>query len=66
MDLHMVYLNKECKSAIAGLGANVTEGAVKGVRKCLGEIIEVSTNFDGKSGVHHDSGHTLLEVIRGI
>lgn len=50
-------INKKCKSAIARLGANATEEAVRRVGKCLGEIIEVSTNFDERSGVHHDSGH---------
>ena len=57
MDLHMEHLNKECKSAIAGLGANVTEGAVKRVGKCLGEMMKVCTNFDEKTGVRHESGH---------
>ena len=35
MDLHMEHLNRECKASIAGLGANITEQAVKRVGKCL-------------------------------
>lgn len=41
---------KECKTAIAGLGANVTEQAVKRIRKCLGETAKISSNFDSQSG----------------
>ena len=37
MDLHMEHLNRECKASISGLGANITEQAVKRVGKCLGE-----------------------------
>ena len=34
-DLHMEHLNKACKTAIAGLGANVSEKSVHRVAKCL-------------------------------
>ena len=34
-DLHMKHLNKACKTAIAGLGANVSEKSVHRAAKCL-------------------------------
>ena len=57
MDLHMEHLNRDCKTAIAGLGANVTEQAVKRVGKCLGEMIKVTRNFDSQTGVPLESGY---------
>ena len=57
MDLHMEHLNRECKATISGLGANVTEQAVKRVGKCLGEIVKVTCNFDSQTGVNSESGY---------
>ena len=57
MDLHMEHLNRECKAAISGLGANVTEQAVKRVGKCLGEIVKVTSNFDSQTGVNCESAY---------
>ena len=57
MDLHMEHLNRDCKTAIARLGANVTEQAVKRVGKCLGEMIKVTRNFDSQTGVPLESGY---------
>ena len=53
----MEHLNRECKAAISGLGANVTEQAVKRVGKCLGEIVKVTSNFDSQTGVNCESAY---------
>ena len=34
-DLHMEHLNRECKTSIAGLGANITDAAIQRVGKSL-------------------------------
>lgn len=61
MDLLMEHLNPECNTAIAGLGATVTEQAVKRVDECLGEMITVMSNFDSHTGVPHESNTTWTE-----
>lgn len=42
MDLHLEHLNRQCKSSIAGLDANVTDCAVTRIGKCLGEMLKVA------------------------
>ena len=53
----MEHLNRECKAVISGLGANMTEQAVKRVGKCLGEIVKVTSNFDSQMGVNCESAY---------
>ena len=45
-DLHMEHLNRDCKTAIAGLGANITDKAVQRVGRCVGEMVNVTDNYD--------------------
>ena len=59
-DLHMEHLNRLCKSAISGMGSNVTEVSVQRVGraiKCLGDGM---VNFDKQHLIHEESGkHTV-------
>ena len=56
-DLHMEHLNRECKFALSGLGANITEHAVQRVGRC---IIPIFQNFDQENGVPPQSHyHTI-------
>ena len=45
-DLHMEHLNRECKTCLLALGANVTPKSVDRIGKCLGEIVKIIVNFD--------------------
>lgn len=45
-DLHMEHLNRMCKEAIKGLGANKTPKAITRIGKAIGPIHSVLNNFD--------------------
>lgn len=45
-DLHMEHLNKEAKQCIAGLGSNITDGAVTRVGKSIGLTVPILKRFD--------------------
>ncbi len=45
-DLHMEHLNRALKTAISGLGANVTQNSTARAGKCLRTVMEVCDNFD--------------------
>lgn len=55
-DLHMEHLNRECKTAIAGMGSNVTDAAIVRVGKAIGPLSETMTSFDKHYKVPSDSG----------
>ena len=55
-DLHMEHLNRELKTAISGLGANITKSSVSRSAKCLRTILEVCDNFDSANNVTKPSG----------
>ena len=58
-DLHMEHLNRECKNAISGLGANVTDNSIKRVGNCLGRLQSTLHQFDSVNGIKQESGsHT--------
>ena len=50
-DLHMDHLNRECKSALSGLGSNVTDHAVQRIGRCIGCTLPILQNFDLENGV---------------
>jgi len=54
-DLHMEHLNRELKTSILGLGANITEKSVTRSAKCLRTIVEVCDNFDNANDIHAQS-----------
>ena len=63
-DLHMEHLNRELKTAISGLGANVTKKSISRSAKCLRTVLEVCDNFDSANNVSKPSGkhsHASLE-----
>ena len=47
----MEHLNRALKTAMAGLGANVSMGSIARASKCLKVISDVAANFDNAAGV---------------
>ena len=45
-DLHMEHLNRACKEAIKGLGANKTEKSITRIGKAIGPLVDIQANFD--------------------
>ena len=45
-DLHMEHLNRTCKDAIRGLGANKTEKSIVRIGKAIGPLMSVTSNYD--------------------
>ena len=63
MDLHMEHLNRICKDAISGLGANKTPAAIQRIGKCVGVVQSVNDNFDEQTKVNEAKGyHTVSSV----
>jgi hypothetical protein len=59
-DLHMEHLNRECKGSIGGLGANVTDAAIRRVGKSLCSSCKILDNFDQINSITPESGyHTV-------
>ena len=57
-DLHMEHLNRVCKQAIQGIGAKKRKESVVRIGKTLGQLAEVTTNFD-KSVLKPSNDHVL-------
>ena len=55
-DLHIEHLNRQCKSSLSGLGANIFDKAVLRVGMCLGEMTKIVDCYDLENGVPHQSG----------
>ncbi len=64
-DLHMEYLNKEVKTAIAGLGSNITDNSIQRIGKCIGELVKVTANYDGENRIPSESGRHFALGITG-
>ena len=56
MDLHMEHINKQCKQSMGTLGSNISDRSVSRIGKSIGQVMEVSQQFDRTNGVHEDSG----------
>ena len=50
-DLHMEHLNRALKTALSGLGANVSQGSIARASKRLKVVTDVTANFDNAAGV---------------
>ena len=62
MDIHMEHLNRACKEAISGLGANKTPKAITRIGKCVGVLTSVVQNYDAQTEVKKVStGHGVLQ-----
>ena len=60
MDIHMEHLNRACKDAICGLGANKTPKAIQRIGKCIGILKAVTDNFDEQTEVSKNKAyHTV-------
>lgn len=57
MDLHMEYLNCECKSALYALGSNLTDKSVHWVGKCVGKVINILHHFDQANSIPQQLGY---------
>lgn len=59
-DLHMEHLNRLCKSAITGMGSNVTEPSVQRIGHAIKYLSDSMTNYDNHHGISDESGkHTI-------
>ena len=66
-DLHMEHLNRTLKTALAGLGANVSNGSITRASKCLKVVADVTANFDNTAGVPFVSEkHSQLSYKRDL
>lgn len=61
-DLHCEHLNRLCKTAVKGLGANKTKECITRVAQAIGTISPVLDNFDADSGV---DAHSSYHKVRG-
>ena len=55
-DLHMEHLNRVCKEAVCGLGANKTPKAITRIGKCIGVLMPVLENYDKGISISAQSG----------
>lgn len=55
-DLHMEHLNRLCKDAMCGLGANKTLKAITRIGKCIGVLKSVLENYDETTTITEQSG----------
>ena len=63
MDLHMEHLNRVCKDALRGLGANKTPKAIQRMGTCVGVLKSVTDNFDEQTEVSENKGyHTVASA----
>lgn len=66
-DLHMEHLNRSCKEAIVGLGANVTPKAIQRVGRCIGPLTAVCRQFDESSGIPPTAGaHSCASLEKDL
>ena len=55
----MEHLNRECKQAISGLGANITDASIQRIGKCIGRLCSTLSQYDTVNSVKPESGgHT--------
>ena len=53
----MEHLNRDCKEAISGLGANITDESIQRIGKCLGRVKSTMHQFDLVINVAQESRH---------
>ena len=67
MDLHMEHLNREVKTALHGLGSNVTDNAIQRIGKCIQRTVSILENFDCVNRIPSQSGfHTRRSALTDI
>ena len=64
-DLHLEHLNRECKNAMCGLGANLNGTSVERVGKCLGKTMELLRAFNYEIGIKQESGFHTARSSKG-
>ena len=66
-DLHCEHLNRLCKTAVKGLGANKTQQCITRVARAIGTIAPVLDNFDSDNGViGHSSAHKVSNSDKDV
>ena len=64
-DLHNENLNRLCKEAIKGLGANKTKSGIIRVGKVLNTIDTIITNCDIENDIIPPSGkHSKIRILK--
>ena len=66
-DLHMEHLNRNCKTAVGALGANVTKKSLIRTGKCIGTLMKALSNFDSETELKNPTGtHSLARDEQDI
>ncbi len=66
-DLHLEHLNRECKTALSGLGSNITDRAVQRIGRCIRTTTSMLENFDIQNGIPTQSSyHTRRSSVADI
>lgn len=58
-DLHLEHMNRECKTAIGHIGANISNKTVSRVGKCIGSLSNITEHFEKVNGTERQSGKHL-------
>ncbi len=67
MDLHMEHLNRLCKTAIEGLGANKSKRAILRIGRTVGMLEALLNNFDNDNDVTNISqAHTARNIKKDL
>ena len=53
----MEHLNCECKQAISGLGANITDALIQHIGKCIGRLCSTISQYNTDNCVKPESSH---------
>ena len=53
----MEHINKHCKQSMGNLGSNISEKSVSRIGRSIGELIQVTHQFDLVNKIKEDSGH---------
>lgn len=54
--IYHVNLNRVCKGAISGFGANISDKSIQRMGKCLRELEEITHNYDTGNCIPSESG----------
>lgn len=67
MDLHMEHLNRNLKSCIRHLGANVAEKTIQRTGYCLRHLMNITSNYDKSTSIPLESAfHTSRSLSRDL
>ena len=59
----MEHINKQCKQSMETLGSNISEKSVSRIGRSIGELMQVTHQFDSVNKVCVDSGHHPTRTV---